>query len=120
MNHRTRALAFLAAVAAMHPVGARAEFCAQYQQTSSNAGACDNCTISVRKAPARQYTITGNNGWQASITRVSGQSGGTGEGRWLASGETFAFSMSETANGARITMRTSDQQVEASFRCTAR
>lgn len=55
--------------------GVQAEFCKKYKQTSSNAGQCNNCFVSIKSNPKHQvYGALGNNGWWAEMNWVEGDS----------------------------------------------
>ena len=59
----SRLIAGLVFAAAMAPGISQAAFCKNYKQTSSNAGACPTCKLSVVSKPSKQqYVITANNG----------------------------------------------------------
>lgn len=89
--------------------GGVGNFVGTWVQTSSNAGACPTCSITIAKRGA-ELRVSSSNGWQATV--YSGQDGdtrsATGSGRWPANaGGAYAgrqFSLDLTAGPRGLTM----------------
>lgn len=102
-------------------------FCGMAVQTSSNAGDCPTCRLTIADNPEIQmYFVEANNGWSAELTFVEGdESVATGSGRWGAVGGAFsnaAFDIDMNRQGDRLflTMSHRDRSlgtVQASFAC---
>ncbi|HAT87015.1 MAG TPA: hypothetical protein DCS30_14345 [Rhizobiales bacterium] len=105
---------------------AQAEFCKKYKQTSSNAGQCNNCFVTIKSLRQIQaYGVKASNGWFAELQWVDGDSSvATGWGRWAGSKTTEGFELDLEQQGStlRMTMqlvenRKRGQVVRAKFKC---
>ena len=113
--------------AAMAPGISQAAFCKNYKQTSSNAGACPTCKLSIASKPSKQqYVITSNNGWSATVTWIEGDdSVAEGPGKWKSglghaySGKSFEIFLTQQGNKLDMVMETKgvSGRIEGSFRC---
>ncbi|MEL7048288.1 MAG: hypothetical protein AAFO75_04870 [Pseudomonadota bacterium] len=109
--------------------GAQAGFCSTYQQTWSNAGQCPTCQLNIKHWPGEQaYTVFANNGWQAELNYVEGDSSvATGGGTWQKglghaySGKNFDMDLSQQGQQLSMIMSTmvngQQQVIRAEFRC---
>ena len=84
------------------------EFLGDWQQLTSNAGACARCQLSFGGGSS-QLSVTANNGWSASVDAGDTATGPTayGRGRWSADGSAFAskpFTVEFTMRGERLYM----------------
>ena len=84
------------------------EFLGDWQQLSSNAGACPRCQISF-SGGSSQLNVAANNGWSATIDTHETAAGPTASGRgsWRAGVGTLAsksFSVDFTLRGERLYM----------------
>ncbi len=102
-------------------------FCASYTQISSNAGACNSCTIQVNSdSPSQRYFVTSSNGWTATGFWVEGDfSVMSGSGQWPGnmgaySNQTFDFDLIGQGDQATMAMTHHNAQlgvVQAVFQC---
>ena len=85
-------------------------FCGNYQQVTSNAGACPTCTLMIADNPELQfYGVIANNGWEADLYWVNGNEGvAKGGGRWndmAGAYEEQRFAVDMTRRGDRLFMQ---------------
>ncbi|MEQ8824315.1 MAG: hypothetical protein RIC14_08065 [Filomicrobium sp.] len=109
---------------------AQATFCRSYEQTSSNAGDCPDCQLSIMNFPQEQaYAVHASNGWQAELNYVEGDSSvATGGGRWRKglphayAGRDFDLDLTQQGKTLSMVMSTiidgHRQVIRAEFRCT--
>lgn len=84
------------------------EFLGDWQQLTSNAGACARCQLSF-SGGSSELSVTASNGWSASVGALETATGpiASGRGRWGAGGGTFAakpFTVEFTLRGERLYM----------------
>jgi hypothetical protein len=87
-------------------------FCGNYQQISSNAGACPTCTLMIADNPELQfYGVVANNGWEAELYWVNRNEGvAAGGGEWNDRAGSYAeqrFAIDMNREGDRLFMRMS-------------
>lgn len=105
---------------------AKAGFCGNYIQTSSNAGNCDTCKLMIADNPEIQkYFVTANNGWEAELSWTHGDdSTATGSGRWnrnlghSLAGKRFDIDMNQQGRRLNMTMSLPGSgPIQATFLC---
>ncbi len=88
---------------------AQAEFCKKYKQTSSNAGQCNNCFVTIKSEPSHQlYGAIGSNGWYAETHWVEGDNSiASGGGFWRGApkNEKFEIDLEQQGSTLRMTMQ---------------
>ena len=109
---RLRAILFVLAMLLLLPTQLHAqvqELLGNWQQLSSNAGACPSCQISF-SGGSSQLTVTANNGWSAVVEARETREAGTmaaGRGSWRAGTGVLAskpFTIEFTLRGERLYM----------------
>lgn len=113
-----RLLAFSVVLIGSHNL-AQAGFCGNYIQTSSNAGQCNNCRLSIADNPKIQkYFVTANNGWRAQLNWNHGDdSTASGSGNWN-NGQRFTIDLSQQGRRLNLIMSNPGSgPIRASFNC---